>query len=606
MQFLLWTVAFAKPVMIDLGTLGGESEAVAISNNGQVIGNSRLPDNTQHGFIWENGKMTDLGSFGCFSEVTAINNKGQVLGNSFSTDGAQHGFIWESGKMTDLGTFGGNATQANAINENGQVVGMSELADGSYHGFIWENGKMTDLGTLGGDFSEAVSINNNGQVLGDSYIDNRDWHGFIWQNGKMIDIGPSKGDCTPVSINDKGQAIGYTLTSGDDWHAFIWNNAHMSNLEILGNSDPRAINKNGQVVGYYANSIQHGFIWSNYEFTDLGTLGGRYSSANAINENGQVVGQSYLADGTHHGFIWQDSKMIDLGTLGGYYSTAVAINEKGQVVGNSDLGSEHASEHAFIWYDDGTPVITISPYNSSPINNDITVTASVDKGTLNETSHTFSENGNFTFIATNEAGSTSKTVTITNIDKTLSPVPTVNPSEIHVDVTSSAGISLSIGHNTLASLMNGTGKLVPNVDYKVSGNAVTINKSYLDYYFTKFPDHNLYLNFNFDSGMSSVLTVYTGETPHVVLTNSLYIQDSSDAKLYLIPNGNFITSIKNGGSSLVQRIDYTYDPSTHILYIRKGYLNSYFSNAFERLYLTVYFTGDTPKTVVINNPLNHR
>ena len=39
--------------------------------------------------------------------------------------------------------------------------------------------------------------------------------------------------------------------------------------------------------------------------------------------------------------------------------------------------------------------------------------------TLNSDSHTFTENGSFDFIATDRAGnSTTKTVTITNIDKT--------------------------------------------------------------------------------------------------------------------------------------------------------------------------------------------
>jgi len=66
------------------------------------------------------------------------------------------------------------------------------------------------------------------------------------------------------------------------------------------------------------------------------------------------------------------------------------------------------------------PVITIEPYETEPTNQDITVKATANEGKLNQDSYTFTENGSFTFIATDEAGNvTKKTITITNIDKTL-------------------------------------------------------------------------------------------------------------------------------------------------------------------------------------------
>lgn len=64
-------------------------------------------------------------------------------------------------------------------------------------------------------------------------------------------------------------------------------------------------------------------------------------------------------------------------------------------------------------------VITIDDYSKDPTNQVITVTASTNEGTLNESSYTFKENGSFTFNATDDAGnSASETVTISNIDKT--------------------------------------------------------------------------------------------------------------------------------------------------------------------------------------------
>ena len=68
--------------------------------------------------------------------------------------------------------------------------------------------------------------------------------------------------------------------------------------------------------------------------------------------------------------------------------------------------------------DKTAPVISIGDYTKAPTNKDITVTAKVNEGSLNATSHTFTVNGSFTFTAIDSAGNkTTKTVTISNIDK---------------------------------------------------------------------------------------------------------------------------------------------------------------------------------------------
>lgn len=71
-----------------------------------------------------------------------------------------------------------------------------------------------------------------------------------------------------------------------------------------------------------------------YHLTDLGTLGGTTSSANAINATGQIVGESTLSNDTAaHAFLFSAGHMTDLGTLGGN-SAATAINATGDIVGN--------------------------------------------------------------------------------------------------------------------------------------------------------------------------------------------------------------------------------------------------------------------------------
>ncbi|HEX9060017.1 MAG TPA: cohesin domain-containing protein, partial [Clostridia bacterium] len=185
----------------------------------------------------------------------------------------------------------------------------------------------------------------------------------------------------------------------------------------------------------------------------------------------------------------------------------------------------------------------------------------------------------------------------------ITPIPTVtpsllSPSIIKVDVNNLTDIETNVTYK-IYNITNGTTALTAN-DWSRPGNVVKISKSYLNYYFTKFPDQNLYLNFNFTTGASAVLTVYTGSSPYVSMADSIsYYVNSGDAKISLTPNGHFITSVKNGDNTLASRIDYTYDPSTQIFYIRKGYLNKIFSQTSQPLKLTVNFTGNDIKTVTI-------
>ena len=96
-------------------------------------------------------------------------------------------------------------------------------------------------------------------------------------------------------------------------------------------------------------------------------------------------------------------------------------------VAHDDLGNKSTRKVIISNIDKTPPVITINEYTTTPTNKNITVTAKVNEGTLEQSSYTFTDNGEFTFRATDDAGNTSeKTVKITNIVKVL-PKITILP-----------------------------------------------------------------------------------------------------------------------------------------------------------------------------------
>ena len=196
---------------------------------------------------------------------------------------------------------------------------------------------------------------------------------------KVVDLGtiPRATYSPPTSesagINDFGHVVGYAALSSFTYyeggypseyvigHPFLYKDGVMTDLGLLawGSGAATAINNSGQVVGNSVdgNWSSHAFLYKDdgdpntADMKELGTLGGTDSQAYGINDSGQVVGLSSIADNqNYHAFLYKDGVMKDLGLLGGtyrsYYSNSQAngINNSGQVVGWSadDIGHQHA------------------------------------------------------------------------------------------------------------------------------------------------------------------------------------------------------------------------------------------------------------------------
>lgn len=123
-----------------------------------------------------------------------------------------------------------------------------------------------------------------------------------------------------------------------------------------GHGGANAINDNGVVVGWSLTAIgpQHAFRWTaEAGMRDLGTIPTSHESvALDVNNRGEIVGYATWADGIGAiPLLWtKDGDLIRLPVLpagGDFICAPVAINERGNAVGLSDGLFEPA--HATLW-----------------------------------------------------------------------------------------------------------------------------------------------------------------------------------------------------------------------------------------------------------------
>jgi probable HAF family extracellular repeat protein len=402
---------------VDLGTFGGPTSFInppfnvnpELSSQGVTAGGSATPvaltptnnpfdcggldgivPYVFHAFEWRRGAVLDLGALSpadenCSNASAVSDNCDIVVGAS------ENGIIdpvlgfkelravrWQNGRISDLGTLGGAMSSAGSLNHQGQVAGFAAnsvpdpfsiyyyfvflSSNGTQtRAFLWdESNGMQDLGTLGtGNDAAALFLNEPGQVAGFAYTNAAPnpttgvptIDPFLWDktNG-MQDLGTLGGTFgEPTALNNRGEVIGFSNLSGDQsTDPFLWRQGRLIDLgtNTLGGRPltADAINDAGEVVGQsiFQNQSRDAYLWRNGVATDLGHLSGDCGSrAWGINSNSQIVGVSRPCTGIQgRAFLWENGSMVDLNTLVPPGSLKLifpmAINDRGEITGTAD------------------------------------------------------------------------------------------------------------------------------------------------------------------------------------------------------------------------------------------------------------------------------
>ncbi len=224
----------------------------------------------------------------------------------------------------------------------------------------------------------AVGINDRGEMFGsigggrpNPHSLKPDWptvHLAVWRNGKMTDVGslPDADYCQPCAINNAGEVTGIVYdysprpgdTSPNEVRLFLWSKGKMLELGSFG--EAVGLNDQGQVVGQKMwPDGQHGFMYTHGKMLEIkNPLSPRYSTINAINGKGQMVGVASGSSGPPsgppnradiHALFWDKGRVSEMHlpqqSRFSLYGGPVAINEMGQIVLNADDLDEPGAEN---------------------------------------------------------------------------------------------------------------------------------------------------------------------------------------------------------------------------------------------------------------------
>lgn len=254
-----------------------------------------------------------------------------------------------------------------AINDLGVIVGFAPYLGGSTYVFDSRSGSLVDIGAIAG-ISDIVGldINNSGTVVG--FYNRQAQTAFSWSlAGGIKNLGTIGGDrfSAAHAINNNGQVVGFSsfLNAQPD-HAFIYDNAGIKEIPLPFRGMANGINDNGLVVGnsYITDGTtptSSAFSWEKVSGAHVfQPVGGNDAAAVAVGNSGAIVGWtgSYFGPASpwQQAATFDSQGAVDIDSGSNNFSRALSVNSSGAVVGyyrttaNGDATAFYSKDGSFV------------------------------------------------------------------------------------------------------------------------------------------------------------------------------------------------------------------------------------------------------------------
>jgi probable HAF family extracellular repeat protein len=348
-----------------------DAHANAIADDGLVVGRAHVDAGTMVATVWRDGEPEALptavagvpgipASGVASGNAVAVTAAGDILGDLYDEElRVSTVVVWSGGDpiaVSQPGRFGIPV----AMNEAGQVLYHEALGPSASNqrSRLWSGGTSQPLPEVDGVPLTGVGLTGTGMVTAELRRPGVGVEAYTWRPGEepVALTAPGLSGLTPVGANDAGDVVGQGVDAAGNGHAVVWRHGVPRILPTLGGDTTylrgsgtqrggSVINAGGSVVGESerADGTVGAFVWHpDRGIVDLG--GGPASSANALNDRGDVVGVS--AGGLT---LWRGGTAVPLPLpdVPPVFAVPADVNEDGMVIGN--LLSWEAGTQAFQW-----------------------------------------------------------------------------------------------------------------------------------------------------------------------------------------------------------------------------------------------------------------
>jgi uncharacterized membrane protein len=245
--------------------------------------------------------------------ANGINARGDIVGRYADAEGVFHGFLLRKGVFSTIDFPGASLTAAFALNARGDIAGHFVDANGIEHGFLLRDGEFTQIDFPGAAGTFARGISNAGDVVG-VYSDPAGiGHGFLLKDGTFhkIHVPGSCGEQLSMAQDNGRVLVGSFCTNPDRRvYGFVRNRpGGFQTINFPGHglvcTGARWINEKGDIVGVYGRNcagVRQGYLLRQGKFVTIDPPGAVDTQADAINDDGVIVGLYTDRAGVTHGY----------------------------------------------------------------------------------------------------------------------------------------------------------------------------------------------------------------------------------------------------------------------------------------------------------------